>query len=47
MDTWFLAKKPKLYNRKKEATATNGSVLTGWMSACRRMQIDPYHPAQN
>ena len=28
MGTWFLTMKPKLYNRKQKASATNGAGLT-------------------
>jgi hypothetical protein len=33
-----LTKKSKPYNGKIKASSTNGT----WMSACRRIQIDPY-----
>ena len=41
MNTWFLTKKPKLYNGKKESIF-NKWCWHNWLSTCRRMQIDPY-----
>ena len=35
-------KKPKPYNGEKKENIFNKWCWSNWMSACRRMQIDPY-----
>ena len=47
INTWFLSKKPKLYNGKKKASSTNGAGITECRNVEEYKEIHIYSHAQN